>query len=411
MTEHHRVSDIALALGLDPTELAQAVARLSKIEGSEINSSPRQLLVDALCKFYPDSELEKQGLGRYKFQVDGNDVSTYIVSKRDWHGLVLPVEGDSQEFDVVGAEPERIHATEREIAPYVARILHGNTRNWDNPIYRLLSIQLEPGSIRTTFAVDRFLRYRFTLGLLGDELEHHLAKGGSLDRRALPLRDRWLSSTVALTAFDNRICAGGVNVLVAIARSEPESDYAFLLHARSSRVSEGQYLMSVTAMGYHEPMQDTRIEVSPVFTVFRELYEELFGGHETIRSRTLVNPQFFYRGNAPLEWLRMHPASFNLYLTGFGINLLQGNYEFTYLLIIRNGTFWKNFGSALVMNWESQHGAGLQIVSSQDALALSDRLRADTWAGSSLFAFSEGLRCLSMLNPESVKIPATFQIQ
>ena len=123
-----------------------------------------------------------------------------------------------------------------------------------------------------------------------------------------------------------RQCAGGAGA------TRTDNDYALFLHQRSRQVSEGRDDLSVIPMGYHESMHNPALEVDPAFSVFRELYEELFGGREEVRGKAFARPRFFYRGNPPLEWLRANSASFELVLTAFGINLLQGNYEFASLL-------------------------------------------------------------------------------
>jgi hypothetical protein len=163
-------------------------------------------------------------------------------------------------------------------------------------------------------------------------------------------------------------------------------------------------------MGYHEPMHDPSAEVSPAFTVFRELYEELFGGTEHVRLRTLARPQLFYRGNRPLEWLRAHASSFDLVLTAVGINLLLGNYEFTYVLVVDDTHFWDQFGPDLIVNWETEHGQALDIVSSRDGGALLQRLSARNWAGSALMAFVEGLDFLAATRPTRVVVPSGFAL-
>ena len=49
--------------------------------------------------------------------------------------------------------------------------------------------------------------------------------------------------------------------------------------------------------------------------------------------------------------------------TGFGVNLVSGNYEFASLVVIEDEEFWPRYGGDVEANWES---AGLRLYSSLD---------------------------------------------
>ena len=40
--------------------------------------------------------------------------------------------------------------------------------------------------------------------------------------------------------------------------------------------------------------------------------------------------------------------------TGFGLNLVSGNYEFACLIVIDDEDFWTRYGGVIEANWESR---------------------------------------------------------
>ena len=408
MQENDLVASVAESLDLDLGELRHLVGQAEANRRTDGKRADSATVNRILREYYTDAELERCDFRRYGFTVGGGAVSTWLAGRPHWRGMGLSTQSLLPSAKFVPLERVRPEITEVEVAPYLADIVRSKAQNWDNPIFRLLLAEFNGGNAETEFASDTYLRYRFTTGLMREEVFEWAAGTESFDSRRprLPLRERWLPTGSTLANYRERICAGGVNVLVALARPEPDNDYALFLHQRSRQVSEGRDDLSVIPMGYHESMHNPALEVDPAFSVFRELYEELFGGREEVRGKAFARPRFFYRGNAPLEWLRANSASFELVLTAFGINLLQGNYDFAYILAVEDTSFWSEFGPDLILNWESAHGKGLDLVSSQDADGLRERLQATHWAGSALMTFVEGLKFLAGRHPEGIRLPA-----
>lgn len=77
--------------------------------------------------------------------------------------------------------------------------------------------------------------------------------------------------------------------------------------------------------------------------------------------------------------------------TGFGINLLSGNYEFACLLVIDDPQFLPLFGGLVEANWEAK---GLRSDSSCDYDVVTHLLADQSWSNEGLFAFIHGLRAL-----------------
>jgi hypothetical protein len=88
--------------------------------------------------------------------------------------------------------------------------------------------------------------------------------------------------------------------------------------------------------------------------------------------------------------------------TGFGLNLVSGNYEFASLIVIEDEEFWTRFAGHVEANWES---AGLRLYSSLDHELLSELIQEESWSNEGLFAFLQGLRRLGERGGYRVNLP------
>jgi hypothetical protein len=95
--------------------------------------------------------------------------------------------------------------------------------------------------------------------------------------------------------------------------------------------------------------------------------------------------------------------AWRLECTGFGINLVTGNYEFACLLVIEDPCWWKTYGHRVEANWEA---ARLSCWSSRDTDGLVLLTLDPRWSNEGLFAFIEGLRRLGSLDDDRVDGPA-----
>ncbi len=109
------------------------------------------------------------------------------------------------------------------------------------------------------------------------------------------------------------------------------------------------------------------------------------------------------RLSEPMRWLSDDPARMRLECTGFGVNLVSGNYEFASLIVIEDDEFWTRFGGEVEANWES---SGLRLYSSLDRESISDLITDESWSNEGLFAFLQGLRRLREIGGTRVDLPA-----
>lgn len=109
------------------------------------------------------------------------------------------------------------------------------------------------------------------------------------------------------------------------------------------------------------------------------------------------------RLSEPMKWLLAEPGRLRLECTGFGFNLVSGNYEFANLIVIDDEEFWARYSGQIEANWES---AGLRLYSSRDQAQITALIDDPSWSNEGLFALLQGLRRLRNIGGARVDVPA-----
>lgn len=292
----------------------------------------------------------------------------------------------------------------------LAETLVTGTRFVDLPLYRLISINAKNGEIGGSLGITQFASYALTLDLLECELADALTAGIPPKPGSLPLRDRYLPDLGSVLGVADRLCAGGALALCAFARpADPyrgPADYALLVQERSGTVVNAARQLAVIPKGFHQPMTDFRGDVKIAATLLREMEEELFGREDidnTVNGQHAADPMHPARLSVPIRWLLTeNPAVLRMECTGFGLNLISGNFEFACLVVVDSDEFWRRFGGEIEASWES---SSLRQYSTLDAGSLAALAHDDAWSNEGLFAFLQGLRRLSQIGGDRVDIP------
>ncbi len=334
-------------------------------------------------------------------------MSLSILTRAGWVGLQVLLDRGNGSFrldqtDRLGA----IHLTPTGLSAAIARlgsVEMGDTVMLDNPLYRLLDIQLGPTSTDAVFGLTTFAAYALTSDLLERELVDWLASTPTGDpRRALSLRQNYLPSISAALSFRSRLCAGGPVCLLAVARAD---DYLLLVQERSPRVVNVAGRLSVIPKAFHQPLAEAH-ETALSATVERELEEELLGRQELEQlqdgSGRRAAPQHPLSLSEAMKWLLEHSDAYRLWCTAFGVNMLSGNYEFACLASIDDPYWWDHYGHQVEANWEARR---LLCYSSRDAAGLAQLISDPRWSNEGLFAFLEGLRFLAKHDPARTDLP------
>lgn len=393
---------------VDDRALHDRNARRAKVSRSEV--------AHALSGYYTDRCVHE--LDVYRARCGGRDVVTSIFTRPEWLDLACPLTPAHDRLVLASAVPGYSTEIDDLAAKYAVRRLAEavavNVRLTDSPIYRLLSLDVGQGSfgqgsLSGSVGLVSFVEYALTMDLLEGELLDALVCDGAPRSESLPLRDRYLPDSGAVLDMSGRLCAGGVVALCAIARPantyRGAADYVLLVQERSGYVLNAARQLAVIPKGFHEPLADYRVDAQIGATLRREMEEELFGRSDidsTISRHLVAAPMHLSRLSEPMRWLTENQA-LRMECTGFGLNLVSGNYEFASLIVIEDEEFWGRYGGHIEANWES---TGLRLYSSLDRELLTELISDERWSNEGLFALIQGLRRLGELGGKRVTLPA-----
>jgi hypothetical protein len=392
--------------GLDRRDLADRASRRRRIG--------RTGVADALGEYYRDQAGEH---GRYRARCghDAAEVMTSVLTCPNWLDLDCPLTAGHDRLTLAGPAASSDVLLDAEAADAavqrLAETLVAGTRFVDMPLYRLTGITAGNGQIGGSLGITQFASYALTLDLLEGELVDALTAGVPSELGSLPLRDRYLPDFASVLGLAGRLCAGGALALCAFARpADPyrgPADYALLVQERSGSVVNAARQLAVIPKGFHQPLTDFCGDARIAATLRREMEEELFGREDidnTVNEQHAADPMHPARLSAPMRWLLTeNTAALRMECTGFGLNLVSGNFEFACLIVVDSDEFWSRFGGQVEACWES---SSLRQYSSLDGGSLAALARDDAWSNEGLFAFLQGLRRLSQIGGDRVDIPA-----
>ncbi|WP_459709360.1 helix-turn-helix domain-containing protein [Actinophytocola sp. KF-1] len=400
--------------GWEPGTARQDVAaRLSNIDVRQLQDRGtrrarvnQRRIAEVLGDYYSD---RPAGYGQYA----ANESLTSVLTHAEWLDLDCSLMPPSDRLTVTNTAADLDLSLDGEMAgraaQRLAETLALNIRLVDSPLFRLVGIEPRKGAIRGRAEVTRFVRYALTMDLLEGELVDAIAADSPVSPGSLPLRDAYLPDLASVLDLPDRLCCGGTLALCAIARpADPfrgPADYVLLVQERSGHVVNAARRLAVIPKGFHEPMTDYRADAHLGATLRREMEEELFGRDDidsTAGEQLRADPMHPSRLSEPMRWLMDHPGQLRMECTGFGLNLVSGNFEFPGLIVIDDEEFWTRFGGQIQANWEA---SSLRQYSSLDRELLTELAADDTWSNEGLFALLQGFRRLSEVGGDRIDAP------
>lgn len=387
----------------DPRAVRDLAQLRSRVAGGDIAAFLR--------KFY---DLPSGGYDTYRALVAGETAATSVMTRSDWLDLAAPLGGEHERFRLDGARtlpPFQLdqHAAEAAAARLAIGLATGS-RMVDSTLYRLAEVTPARGQLQGMVALTEFVTYALTMDLLEGEAVDAIAAGLAPVPASLPLRTRYLPTLETVVRFGDRLCAGGPLALFAAARragrGRPRPDFVLLVQERSGRVLNAAHRLAVIPKAFHEPLVDFSGEAGISSTLDREMEEELFGRPEvdsTADGFRRADPLHPSRLSAPFRWLVDHVDAWRMECTGFGLNLVSGNFEFASLIVVEDEEWWEQHGGSVQVNWESD---GLRQYSSLDRDLVGRLVHDASWSNEGLFAFLQGVRRLSELGGDRVDLPA-----
>jgi hypothetical protein len=173
-----------------------------------------------------------------------------------------------------------------------------------------------------------------------------------------------------------------------------------LIQERSARVLNAKGRLAVVPKSFHEPTVEAGQEVRLSASLERELEEELLGREDlegmTVGAMRRADPFHEELLTEPMRWLleRRHTDAYRVECTGFGFNMVSGNYEFPCLIVVDDEEWWARFGGRVEANWEAER---IHRCSSLDTTGLRALIHDPRWSNEGLFSFLQGLRRLGQV--------------
>lgn len=403
------------APGIAWREVVSRLARLDMHEvahrGSRRGRVDQRSIAQALSEYYRDP-IGGHGLYGARYG-DGNKLTTSILTRPDWLDLDCLLDASTDQLVITSTTADSdVSLDDKTVGSAVQRLaetLAMEVRFVNMPVYRLLGINPEKGRIAGSVGVAHFAEYALTMDLLEAELIDVLTANATPLHGSLPLRDRYLPDLATVLDLPGRLCAGGTLALCAIARpasAHREADYLLLVQERSGHVLNAARRLAVIPKAFHQPMSDFRADAQIGATLRREMEEELFGREEidnTLVNQRRADPMHPSLLSEPMRWLMEDSSRLRMECTGFGLNLVSGNYEFPGLVVVEDEEFWARYGGQIAANWES---SALHLYSSRDSDLLAGLIGDVAWSNEGLFALLQGLRRLAQLGADRVNLPS-----
>ncbi len=412
----------AAAVGLPVSEFRAAVAavrkRWDRVRTMQIRDEEKVVRSRGfhrrLIRDYYFSR-ENTDLQQYTILLSNTQLPSTIFTKSNRVGLSLPLASLKTQYVPLAPEPlysnSFVHLSKSQAAKVANKLDLLGVQIWDQDLYRLAVDPFVGDKLNLSFSLSRFMRYRFTAGLLEDEvLDSLISNNNDIDAilqkhaKGLPLRSELLPSVDSLSNVTNRISAGGLACVVAMARGTPDNDYCIPLQLRSDRVAEGRGVYTATIQAWHQPMLGNHQgEVKLYWTVLRELFEEAFGGEEVQGESRRLRHDWYLEKCPGVAYIHRNPDAVTLELLGFGVNALLGTYDCAILLAIHDPTYWDTYSSVMMSSWEAK---GITSLSTRDPSPLLKDVFASGWFDQGMFSLSQGLLRLQQLNPQRAPIPS-----
>ncbi|BBO85032.1 hypothetical protein DSCO28_55980 [Desulfosarcina ovata subsp. sediminis] len=275
---------------------------------------------------------------------------------------------------------------------------------WDSDLYTLDSFEINEKKIKVTMKLSTFYNHKFYSGRIQNEcieaLQNYnfdINKIIELRAATLPIRTSHFKKLGNVFDFNSNLTPLGISVLVAFRRDD---DYALIIQKRSHRVAVAPGTLAVVPTAIHQPTIDLNEELNPIVTLWREIYEELFGGEETINTSKNLIPKWYTKESTIMKEITTAGSS-DVILTSCGINLLTGFFDFCILVVINSSAIWKNNWHKIKGNWELSDTV-TPIISSRDKDTITKIVSMKEWSPSSRVAFEQGLIALKKKDKERV---------
>src|SRR5262249_50370270 len=151
---------------------------------------PRERIARAIASYYGHPE------GLYRAAVAGTELMLSILTRPEWTGLAVPLGGAAEQVGLVASTAESPHLRGAGLEAAITRLAEievTDTVFVNDPLYRLVGVEVADDRLVARFGLMDFVAYALT----ADLLEEELLDGLSGYREGHPLRDLYLPSIEA----------------------------------------------------------------------------------------------------------------------------------------------------------------------------------------------------------------------
>lgn len=413
------ISSVAGILGLTVKDLIEKVRNRKRgLNPKEVISwyenrkylASQNAINEVLVRYYG----EYGNLKPHKFSIDGKIYtnSLYIdprFSSVNQTMLTIPMSLEESVSTSQDIETLQNYATDI-IAKFDMLVDLKKMKEFHNePIYILSNLKEKP-DFSLKFARVDYLQYRFTTGLLEDELIDALVKSdGDVDKllgnsdKLMPIRKKIIPNTESLRNLRNRYSQTGIVSAFALRTRE---DFKIMYQIRSGKVGDKHGAISLIPRAFHSYVVNEEKEVNMHWTVLRELYEELFDGDDAAKDVKFLNHDWYFEKLDQMRWFKEHDS---FYLEGltFGADTFQGGYSMGTLLCIFDSWYYEKYKDYLMKSWESEK---VFILSTKDTEGIKKIFDNSNTLGDTKAYFVDALLRLKEIDPSKVALPEIIKI-
>jgi hypothetical protein len=367
-------------------------------KGMEILSANRGLVGEALLGFYRQTGNRESGVRSLRYTYpNGRQLDLPLVTRNSF----VPQGPQPLQLTWSYSGEDRVHQLDPKTLDIAkARWESAGLQIWGGPIFSLDSVRERGQAFDLMFSTVDFFTYRATYGEVFDELGLTMARRGlsttvedlrQKRTRRFPTRECYLPDLSSILATERRICAGGFIVLLA-ART-PDEDLALVVQRRSVTVSDEPGALTPVPRAFHGPETDPSVEYDMSIVVYREIWEELFGGED--RPTNAISPlHFLDKCPAVNELFEGRGSNHVLAPTGLMWDLYRGNFIVCYCLHVTDPAWWARYSRQMELNWEFDNiRKNTPVFAGRGGITAL--LHSREWALDSYFSFIEGVRWLA----------------
>ncbi len=218
-----------------------------------------------------------------------------------------------------------------------------NFKDFDLDVFNLTSIKNLESSIKLNFNLGKFSHSVMCQYILEDELINLLNDFEYFDKDKFSLRNSVASNYTEIQSFfKNNVTRIGLCTLILLKKDQ--NHYIPMVKKRGKYSMINQDLFDPISSCVFEVATAPKADFELTHTLFREIYEELFGQEELTESIPHLNPHYFYELDGIKDLNRiMQEGNAKFEITGLCVDLIRMVPEITAVLIVQDPEYFQKY--------------------------------------------------------------------